>query len=156
MQSQAKSESLHANTAPIHIYGPEGIRTYVDTMLTCSDTFIGVPVVVYELIAGPVTEAERAAVCLNKRSRLHVVRARSPAHELAQTRGWSSCRAMWAKCGSSGLSCGSGLPDAPHRHICVRRENARALRATHAECCAGARARGPVQSSGVHGCGHQR
>lgn len=75
VQSQAKSESIHAKMTPIHIYGPEGIHTYLDTMLRASDTFVGVPVVVYELVAGAVPEEKRAAVCLNKRSRLHVVRS---------------------------------------------------------------------------------
>jgi hypothetical protein len=43
-------------------------------MLMVSGTFIGVPVVVYEFICGPVSVAEVEPVCLNTRSRVHRVR----------------------------------------------------------------------------------
>jgi hypothetical protein len=57
----------------MHVYGPPGIAHFIDVMLMVSDTFIGVPVIVYEFICGPVAAAEMEPVCLNTRSRVHRV-----------------------------------------------------------------------------------
>lgn len=73
VQSAAKGESDRNNKTPVHIYGPPGLAQFIATLLHASDTFIMVPVVVFELVAGPVPDEERTPKCINKRAKLHVV-----------------------------------------------------------------------------------
>jgi ribonuclease BN (tRNA processing enzyme) len=77
LQSQAKGDSLRNNTAPIHIYGPQGLARYLQTMLTTSDTCICVPIIVFELIPAAVDAHKYTPQCINHRARLHSVRALS-------------------------------------------------------------------------------
>ena len=57
----------------MHIYGPQGLAQFVETALMASDTYVGVPVIIYEFVPGPVSEEELTPRCLNDRTRVHLV-----------------------------------------------------------------------------------
>jgi len=61
---------------PLRIYAPPGVLEYVHTTLDVSNTYVSIPVIVYELVDGPVTEEEARPQLVNPRCRLF--RARRP------------------------------------------------------------------------------
>lgn len=75
VQSQAKGDADVHKTTPVHVYGPEGLCDFINSALMISDTFIGMPIVVFELVPGAVPAAETEISCVNTRSKLYQVRA---------------------------------------------------------------------------------
>jgi ribonuclease BN (tRNA processing enzyme) len=73
LQSQVKGESHENLSVPINVYGPVGLSAFLCAMLTASDTFLVVPVIVYELAPGPVHEDDMEITCLSSRAKLYKV-----------------------------------------------------------------------------------
>lgn len=55
---------------PLRIYAPPGVAEYLHTTLDVSNTYVCIPVVVYELVDGPVSREERRPQLVNPRCRL--------------------------------------------------------------------------------------
>lgn len=73
VQSSAKGDS-RTETTPMHVYGPEGLAAFLALMLATSDTFVIVPVIVFEFVPGPVPPGSTEPECLNERAKLFRVR----------------------------------------------------------------------------------
>lgn len=93
VQSQAKGDSRNATT-PVHIYGPEGLAAFIAHMLAISDTFVIVPVLVFEFVPGPVDPQDAEPVLLNERAKVYQVRSPLPLSLYMYVRmySWSYCR----------------------------------------------------------------
>ncbi|KAK9862524.1 hypothetical protein WJX84_006099 [Apatococcus fuscideae] len=59
-----------SSDVPVHIYGPAGVVEFLRGMLLLSDTFLGMPVIVHELVDCSLSEEERQPQCVNQRARL--------------------------------------------------------------------------------------
>ena len=70
---------------PVRVYGPRGIVDYLRTMLDVSNTFICMPLLVYELVDGPVTAEERRPQLVHARSKLFQCKLPSDAFLTAET-----------------------------------------------------------------------
>lgn len=79
VQSAAKGTDGSNKEVPLHIYGPPGIAEYMDTLLSCSDTFLAIVVIVHEFVKGPVSDEDAEPRLINWRSKLWKVRAGTPA-----------------------------------------------------------------------------
>ncbi|KAL6777422.1 hypothetical protein ACKKBF_B21435 [Auxenochlorella protothecoides x Auxenochlorella symbiontica] len=69
---------------PVHVYGPPGTLEFLDTMLAVSRTYLQMPVLVHELVPGPIARPEPTLV--NARARLYGV---SVPPDLCNPRGYS-------------------------------------------------------------------
>ncbi|KAK9827696.1 hypothetical protein WJX81_001407 [Elliptochloris bilobata] len=73
--SSAREMGLDASDIPIHVYGPPGLAAFIGPMLAMSDTYITMPVIVHELVDGPVPAEEMdQPQVLDRRSCLYRVR----------------------------------------------------------------------------------
>eukprot|EP00892_Ulva_mutabilis_P001210 jgi/Ulvmu1/1108/UM106_0025.1 len=77
--SAAKGDS-RSDTTPVHVYGPEGLAAFLALMLATSDTFVIVPVLVFEFVPGPVPPEDAEPECLNERAKLYRVRVPADAY----------------------------------------------------------------------------
>lgn len=62
---------------PIHLYGPQGLVDFIDAMMTVSNTYLEMPVIIHEMIPRALTPEEeqriQTPVLVNKRSMLYAV-----------------------------------------------------------------------------------
>lgn len=73
--SASRERGHEAADIPLHVYGPPGLADYINTMLTVSRTYLEMPVIIHEMIPGPVpAEQLNEPVQINPRSRLYVMR----------------------------------------------------------------------------------
>ncbi|KAK9821050.1 hypothetical protein WJX74_006080 [Apatococcus lobatus] len=68
--SAARNMDSVSSDIPVHIYGPAGIAEFLRGMLLLSDTFLGMPVIVHELVGRPLGEPERQPRSVNRRAQL--------------------------------------------------------------------------------------
>lgn len=84
--SRSGSSSIPAEAegrSPLRIYAPPGIAEYVHTTLDISNTYVSIPVVIYEFAEGPVSAEELRPRLINPRCRLF--RALLPPDDVAST-----------------------------------------------------------------------
>ncbi|KAI3438563.1 hypothetical protein D9Q98_000990 [Chlorella vulgaris] len=72
----ASREKGHENAdTPVHVYGPQGLADFINTMLSVSRTYLEMPVVIHEFVTTAVPPEELdVAVPINPRSRLYLTR----------------------------------------------------------------------------------
>lgn len=73
--SAAREKGHEAADTPVHVYGPQGLADYINTMLSVSRTYLEMPVVIHEFSAAAVPPEELEELKqINPRSRLYVMR----------------------------------------------------------------------------------
>lgn len=70
VQSAAKGGDAANKDVPLHIYGPPGVAEYLSTMMSCSDTFLSIAVLVHEFVSGPVSEEDAQPTMVNWRAKI--------------------------------------------------------------------------------------